>query len=177
MKLQWFALPLVLALSACGAGVSMPPAIPLGCMAEGAIYRLDGAPSAELRLVKPPHALNAASDLAARVDFEGETYWFAFTSSLGFSRNYIGRTEDPFEAARREDTGEDAGETAREPEYEGSEYVGLDVNFDQIESVPRADTPAPAFIVANGVAASIWYSEPRRVLPKATWRLAGCGQS
>lgn len=170
MKFKWLVLPIALALCACSPALDAGPA----CPAAHARYELRGAPGAQMTLVRAPHALNAYSDLVARVEFQDETYWFAFTSSLGFSRNYIGRTEDPFEAARREDAGEDIGEEHREPEYDGSEYVGFDSNFDVIPEVPRAESQAPAHILANGIASAIWYSEPRRELPLGLWSLTSC---
>lgn len=168
MKLQCLALSLLL--SACA--TATPPA--LTCPTEFARYTLRGAPGATLQFSVPPHAPNAHSDLAARIDFEDESYWFVFTSSLGFSRNYIGRTDDPFEAAGREDAGEDIGQEPLEPEFDGSEYLGFDASFNVIEDLPRAGEPAPAHILANGIASSIWYSTPRRVLPKGLWDLSAC---
>lgn len=168
MKLQWLALSLLL--SACAPAAPTP----LACPAEFARYTLRGAPGAMLQFAVPPHAPNAHSDLAARVDFEGETYWFVFTSSLGFSRDYIGRTDDPFEAARRADAGQDIGHEPRAPEFDGSEYVGFDASFNLIEDLPHAGAPAPEHILANGIASSIWYSTPRRVLPKGLWDLSAC---
>lgn len=171
MKLQWFASMIFLALGGCA-----PPDQATGpvCLAANANYHLRGRPEARMTLVAPPHALNAYSDLVAKVEFEGDTYWFAFTSSLGFSRNYVGRTENPFEAARREDAGTYAGQERQEPEYSGSEYVGFDANFDVINEVPRSAAPAPTHILANGIASAIWYSEPRRELPLGLWDLTSC---
>jgi len=157
---------LTLALSACA---STPETVPL-CPAERAIYTLRAEPAAQLRTLRTPHALNAYSELAARVEFEGETYWFAFVSSLGYSRDYIGRTEDPFAAAQREDDGGDSAE----PEYNGSELISLDARYNLIEGVPQAGEPAPAHLVATGVGSAIWYSIPRRQLPKSIWDLTSC---
>jgi hypothetical protein len=162
-----------LALSACSTSTARP-ATPQTCPAERAVYALRGAPNASLRLVRTPHALNAYSDLAARVTFEGETYWFAFTSSLGYSRNYIGLTEDPFEADRREVAGENIGEEPREPDYSGSELVSFDADFNVLPNVPQAGEPAPSHLLATGIGSAIWYSTPRRVLPQALWSFSGC---
>lgn len=159
-----------LALSACA---TAPAAAPR-CAAETAIYTLRGQPDAMLRLVRTPHPQNAYSELAARVDFEGEVYWFAFVSSLGYSRNYVGRMDDPFEAARRDDAGKDADEEHPEPEYNGSELHSFDAAYNLIEGVPQAGEPAPAHLVATGIASAIWYSLPRRQLPRSVWDLASC---
>lgn len=161
-------------LAAAGCAGTPHAASPTSCPADRAVYTLRGEPGAVMRFVRTPHALNAYSELAARVDFEGETYWFAFASSLGYSRDYIGRTEDPFEAARREDAGEDASEVPAEPEYSGSELTLFDAAYNVIEGVPQADDRAPAHVLATGVGSSVWYSVPRRVLPKALWDLTSC---
>jgi hypothetical protein len=137
------------------------------------VYALRGAPNASLRLVRTPHPLNAYSDLAARVTFEGETYWFAFVSSLGYSRNYVGPTDDPFEAARRED----AGEEQQELDHSGSELVSFDSDFNVLPNVPQSGEPAPAHLLATGIGSAIWYSTPRRVLPQALWSFSGCNNA
>jgi hypothetical protein len=160
-----------LAVSACA---SAQPAVAPTCAAERGVYTLRGQPGAMLRIVRTPHALNAYSELAARVDYEGDTYWFAFVSSLGYSRDYVGRTQDPFEAARREDAGKDIGEEHAEPEYNGSELHAFDANYNVMDGVPQAGEPAPAHLLATGIASSIWYSTPRRELPKAMWDLTSC---
>jgi hypothetical protein len=168
MRIGFLAATLLLA--SCASAPNASPA----CPAERAIYTLRGEPGATLRILPTPHPLNAHSELAARVDFEGETYWFAFTSSLGYSRNYIGRTDDPFEAARREDAGEDDGEIPQPPEYDGSELTTFDAAYNVLPNVPQRGDPAPAHLLATGVGSSIWYSIPRRALPKALWDLTSC---
>ncbi len=171
--MRFIFLAAALTLSACASTEYQPET----CPAERAVYVLRGEPNASLRLVRTPHPLNAYSDLAARVTFEGETYWFAFASSLGYSRNYVGRMEDPFEAARREDSGEDVGEAHREPEYNGSELVTFDSDFNVLENVPQAGAPAPAHLLATGIGSAVWYSTPRRVLPRALWSFGGCAHA
>jgi hypothetical protein len=162
------------ALSACASATAQNgPAQASQCRAEMALYRIRGA-DATLRIMPTPHALNAYSNLAARVDFEGETYWFAFVSSLGYSRNYVGRTVDPFEAAAREDAGLEVDPAYVQPEYDGSELTLFDANFDVIENVPNNGDPAPAHLLATGISSSIWYSVPRRELPKALWDFVEC---
>jgi len=151
-----------------------PPQAASACPVEQALYRIRGAPEASWRFVATPHALNAFSDLAAQVDFEGETYWFAFSASQGYSRNYIGRTVDPFEAAALVDAGEDPDPLYAEPEYNGSELHLFDAAFDAIENIPQRGDPAPAHILATGVSSAIWYSVPRRELPKAMWDYVDC---
>lgn len=163
---------LLLAFLLTAASCAAPPPAALSCPAERALYALRGEPGASLRLMQTPHRLNATSDLAARVEFEGDTYWFGFTSSLGFSRNYIGAIADPLEAARLEDAGEES--ESGELETDSSELVLFDADFDVIGAVPNSGDAAPAHLMANGIASSIWYSEPRRVLPLALWDLSGC---
>lgn len=172
MRYLFLVLPLVLASCASSRADSNASA----CPAERAIYTLRGAPDATLRIIRVPHAPNAYSDMAARVDYQGDTYWFAFSSSLGYSRNYVGRIPDPIESARREDAGEDVGEEHQEPEYEGSEYTAFDADFDVIENVPQSGDPAPAHLLAIGISSSIWYSIPRRELPKALWDFSACAE-
>lgn len=147
------------------------------CPAEHAVYTLRGQPNAQLRILRTPHALNAYSELAARVDLEGETYWFAFVSSLGYSRDYVGRTMDPFEEARREDAGEDATNPYAEPDYNGSELISFDADYNLIEGVPQAGEPAPSHLVATGIGSAIWYSVPRHELQRSIWDLAACGEA
>ncbi|MEZ6024131.1 MAG: hypothetical protein R3C16_12125 [Hyphomonadaceae bacterium] len=142
------------------------------CTAERAIYTLRDQPDARLRFVATPHRLNATTDLALRVEFEGDSYWFALTSSQGFSRNYVGQTIDPFEAARREDAGEESDGDA--PEYNGSELVLFNAVYGVEQDVPQSGDPAPAHLLANGIASAIWYSEPRRHLPLGMWDLSDC---
>lgn len=149
---------------------------PNACAAENALYSVRGESGAQLRVFKPPHAQDATTDLAARVSFEGETYWFAFTSSLGYSRNYVGRTGDMIEAARREDTGEDVGEDHQEPEFDGAEIHFFDSAYNVLESLPQAGEPAPAHILASGIGSAIWYSTPRRLIPRDMWDLTGCAE-
>lgn len=162
---------LVLALmTACA---SAPEAL-LSCPAERGLYSIRGEPGASLRIFEPPHAQNAYSDLAARVEFEGETYWFAFSSSLGYSRNYVGRTNDMIEAARLEDAGGDNDEERQEPQYDGSEIHFFDARYNLQHNLPQSGDLAPAHILATGVSSSIWYSIPRRELPRAMWDLSGC---
>ena len=170
--MRFIFLAAAVAVSACS--TPSQSATQQACPAERAVYALRGEPNASLRLIRAPHPLNANSDLAARVTFEGETYWFAFTSSLGYSRNYVGRTDDPFEAARREDAGEGAGEEQQEPEYNGSELVSFDAGFNVLPNVPQSGEPAPAHLLATGIGSAIWYSTPRRILPQALWTLSGC---
>ncbi|MET0182393.1 MAG: hypothetical protein ABW199_05855 [Caulobacterales bacterium] len=146
------------------------------CTAERSVYTLRGAPDATLRLIEPPHALTAYSDLAAKVDYQGETYWFAFTSSLGYSRNYVGRTSDPFEAARIEDQGGDPPDAYTQPEYNGSEISFFNAGYDLAENIPQSGDAPPAHILASGISSAIWYSEPRRELPKAMWDFHACGE-
>lgn len=166
---------LVLLLAAAGCVSSRTDTTAISCPAERAIYQIRGEPDARLRIIRTPHALNAYSDLAIRVDFEGDTYWFAFVSSLGYSRDYVGRTVDPFEAAAQEDQGLDPDQRYTAPDYDGSEIAFFDANFDTIESAPpQAGDPAPAHLLATGISSSIWYSVPRRVLPKALWDLTAC---
>lgn len=166
------ALLLGFALVISGCASARPEA--LSCVAERAVYANRAQPNAELRIFKPPHAQNAASDLAARVAFEGETYWFAFTASNGYSHNYVGRTGDMIEAARREDAAEDDGEEHQEPEYDGSEIVFFDPDYNVLENIPQSGEPAPAHIIATGIGSAIWYSEPRRLVPIAMWDLKSC---
>ena len=109
--MRFIFLAAALAVSACS--TTSQSATPQTCPAERAVYALRGEPNASLRLIRTPHALNAYSDLAARVTFEGQTYWFAFVSSLGYSRNYVGLTDDPFAAARLEDAGNPVDEATR----------------------------------------------------------------
>lgn len=171
--MRFIFLAAALAVSACST-IAAQTATPQTCPTERAVYALRGEPNASLRLMRTPHPLNAYSDLAARVTFEGETYWFAFVSSLGYSRNYVGRTDDPFEAARRGDAGEGAGEEQQEPEYNGSELVSFDSDFNVLPNVPQSGEAAPAHLLATGIGSAIWYSTPRRVLPQALWTLSGC---
>jgi hypothetical protein len=173
MRITAFALLSALILSACVTA----PLQTAPCPAERAIYALRGQDNARLRLFKPPHAQNASSDLAAIVDFEGERYWFAFTSSLGYSRNYIGRTGDMIEAARREHEGLENGENQPEPEFDNSEIVLFDAHYNVIESLPQSGDPAPAYLYSTGIGSAIWYSIPRRSLNRALWDLTGCAQS
>ncbi|MEJ0058605.1 MAG: hypothetical protein WDM79_02980 [Terricaulis sp.] len=161
------------ALAAAGCAAQSAPRT-LTCAAERAVYLNRAEPGARLRVFKPPHAQSAASDLAAIVDFEGERYWFAFTASQGYSRNYIGRTGDMIEAARREDSGEDADDEHREPEFDGSEISFFDASYGVIETLPQTGAPAPAHIYASGIGSAIWYSIPRRSIPIAMWDLAEC---
>jgi len=172
--MRFFVLAAALAVTACTQQTPAATAPSLTCVAERAVYTLRGQPDATLRIVQPPHAPNAYSDLAVRVEFEGENYWFAFVSSLGFSRNYLGHTVDLIEEARREEAGEDIGEAPEMPDYGGSELVMFDAAYDVVANVPSSGDPAPAHILANGVASSIWYSVPRRQLPLALWDLSEC---
>ncbi len=164
----------LLAVSACAAQTATPS---ISCPAEQAIYRLRDEPGAALRIFKPPHPQNAYSDLAVIVDFEGERYWFAFSASMGYSRNYVGRTADMIEAARRADNGEDANDPPPQaPEFEGSEISFFDANYNVTERLPQLGAAAPAHIYASGIGSAIWYSIPRRQLPIQMWDLAECAE-
>lgn len=170
--MRFLILAALLAVSGCATQNAAPA---LSCPAERAIYRLRDAPGAALRIFKPPHPQNAYSDLAAIVDFEGERYWFAFSASMGYSRNYVGRTHDMIEAARREGSGEDANDPPPQaPEFEGSEISFFDADYDVSERIPQLGDPAPAYIYASGIGSAIWYSVPRRQLPIQMWDLAEC---
>ena len=173
--MRFMILALSLALAACA--TSRPSASAIACPAERAVYTLRGEPGAQMRFMRTPHALNAYSDLAARVDFESDVYWFAFNSSLGYSRDYIGRIQDPFFAAAEDDAGEDAGEIREEPDFASSELISFDADYNVIAAVPRSGEPAPQHLAATGVGSSIWYSLPRRQLPKAVWDLTSCADA
>lgn len=162
----------LMVLSACASAQGSAQTNPIACPAEGALYRLRGQPDAQLRIVRTPHPQNAHSELAVRVDFEGETDWFAFVSSLGYSRDYIGRIADPFEHARREDAGEER--EISEPDSDGSELISFDEAYNVIQGVPQAGEAAPAHLVATGIGSAIWYSLPRRQLQRSIWDLAAC---
>lgn len=174
--MRFIFLAAALALSACSTSAARP-ATPQTCPAERAVYALRGEPHASLRLIRTTHALNAYSDLAARVTFEGETYWFAFVSSLGYSRNYVGLTDDPFAAAQLEDAGSAVDEEQQEPEYNGSELTSFDSNFNVLPNVPQSGEPAPTHLLATGIGSAVWYSEPRRVLPRALWTFSDCADA
>lgn len=168
---------LAAALGACASAPNQENAI--SCPAEQAVYRLRNQPVAELRLMRAPLAPNAYSDLVARVDFEGEAYWFAFVSSLGYSRDYVGRIPDPFDNARPEDVADNLEDLAPapDPEYSGSELISFDKDYNVVAGVPQTGQPAPAHLVATGIGSAIWYSAPRRELQRSIWDMADCDQT
>ncbi len=171
LLIRSLALAALVAASGCVTPTQAPAS---GCIAEQALYRIRGA-DATLRFVQTPHPLNAYSELAVRVDYEGETYWFSYSASMGFSRHYIGQTEDPFEAAAREEAETaDSEPPAPAAESDSNELVLFDANYDVIEALPQKGGPAPAHVVATGISSDIWYSLPRRVLPKAMWDFSAC---
>jgi hypothetical protein len=162
-----------IALSGCTAS----PPKSLSCTAENAVYKLRGQPGAELRLLKAPHPLNAYTDLAARVSVDGGTYWFTFTSSNGYSRDYMISTTDPFVEAKDEESAQAETENDEGDEADLSEFHAFDAAYNVIEGSPRSGQPAPAHILAPGVGSAIWYSTPRRELNRSVWDLSACAET
>lgn len=163
---------LAAALVLAGCSAKAPKSIT--CPAETSVYKLRGQPGAELRLLKAPHPLNAYTDLAARVTVGGGTYWFTFTSSNGYSRDYMIPTTNPFEEAKDEDTAEAETEGDKGGDADLSEFNAFDAAYNLIEGSPHSGQPAPAHILASGVGSAIWYSTPRRELNRSVWDLSAC---
>jgi hypothetical protein len=162
-----------LAIAACTA--SSPKS--LACSTENAVYKLRGQPGAELRLLKAPHPLNAYTDLAAKVSVDGGTYWFTFTSSNGYSRDYMISTADPFVEPKDEESAEAETEDDESGEADLSEFHAFDAAYNVIEGSPHSGQPTPAHILAPGVGSAIWYSIPRRELNRSVWDLSDCTET
>jgi hypothetical protein len=129
-----------------------------------------------------------ASDLAFWVKANGQTYWFGFQSPNGYGGTYIYQrlAPDVIKPVAHESTPNDQA-SGLEDEPKNMMFDAFDARMNAYDTVPQADSKAPAFLYARELGPLFHYAHNGNAYIKtgdkpvkiniALWRFTRCART
>ena len=149
------------------------------CMAENAVYTIDGEPGFRFKFVKLTEP-SVYSDLALVLENpdSGLIFPFRIFASNGYSMNYLDFDQ---QMAGENKLGKELGEANIKAFFfmdKANEVNGR--NHLKISDIPRSGEKAPDKMFFPELGVTIWYAEAdfdkRISIATGMWHLSGCGQ-
>ncbi len=175
----------VLTLGACQSKSQVSVAI-APCPIDKAVYSQAGSKEVTAGFALQRERSRYASDLVFFVKRGTKSYWFGFEMPNGYGGPYLYPQIDPklVKPAKEGETPDDSppGSKPAEDAGTGMNFDAFDAKMVNLDRVPQADDPAPAFLFSAQLGPHFWYganggpyaNDPAVEISRQLWQQTGC---
>lgn len=126
------------------------------CAAEGARYKLRGAPGVTAGFTRQRYQINYASKLFFWIrTSEGRRWWFSMNAPNGTGGVYITPDVDATKITAADHEAEPKALPESPPQVD---FDAFDRNYNVTRNLPQVGDPAPAHLFARELGALLWYN-------------------